>query len=50
MEKEIEFDYIHISKKLNHSFQKSYLKKKKEIKKNIKKQLIENGNTIEFRN
>ena len=49
MEKEIEFDYIHISKKLNTSFEKSYLKQKKEIIKKIKKK-IEDGYTIEFRN
>ena len=50
MEKEIDFDYIHISKKLNTSFEKSYLKQKKEIKKNIKKLLEEYGYTIDFRN
>tara|TARA_Y100000389_G_C17440328_1_gene508171 strand:+ start:1074 stop:1226 length:153 start_codon:yes stop_codon:yes gene_type:complete len=50
MEKEIDFDYIHISKDLNTFFEKSYLKQKKEIKKHIKKLLEEHGYTIEFRN
>jgi len=50
MDKDIEYDYIHIPKKLNKTFENVYKNKKKEIKQIIKEKIIkEHGRNIVFR-
>jgi len=50
MDKDIEYDYIHIPKNLNNTFEKVYKNKKKEIKQIIKERIIkEHGGNIVFR-
>jgi hypothetical protein len=49
MEKEVEYDFIHIPKSLNNNFDKVYKKKKNIIKKIIKEKLKNDEYPIDFR-